>query len=295
MPRSRVPSAEEHEAFVLGEWSGAVGRGDTFDLVLAFDSFNMLHTEDLRRLAKALRGCVKPQSCIVMQWANMPDAAYLETCRSGSPEPTLREAFSTLMRGAVDRASDHGDTLPDHHEMFARLALSQFRASDRRLLLRPVIDFLTNSIVALDPKAESLALKMQKTYALCNTTLFFHSHLQEGVGLKQLDVQRVNRNKTIGGRLSSVLGSSCFGRMRQTQRRRCDLVADSCPTTPPTPARRRVFAFPQRSLGICDFLRRSRPRTSAEAARVEPRRQSITANVKTEELGCLAVRIRPGS
>lgn len=189
-----VPSAEEHEAFVLGEWSGAVGRGETFDLVLAFDSFNMLHTEDLRRLVKALRSCVKPQGCIVMQWANVPDAAYLETCRSGNPEPTLREAFSTLMRGAVDGASDLGDTLPDHHEMFARLALSQFRASDRRLLLRPVIDFLTNSIVALDPQAENLALKMQKTYALCNTTLFFHSHLQEGVGLKQLDVQRVNAN-----------------------------------------------------------------------------------------------------
>jgi hypothetical protein len=190
----QVPSIEEHEEFLLGEWSSTLAGAGPFDLVLAFDSFNMLHTEDLRRLINVLHGCVAPHAAIVMQWANVPDAAYLATCRNGSSDPSLRTTFSTLMRSAVrDTAAVDRDALPlDHHEMFARLALSQFRTSDRRLLMRPVIDFLSNTIVALDPDAESLALKIQKTYALCNTTLFFHSRLQGMCALRQMEARRVD-------------------------------------------------------------------------------------------------------
>lgn len=183
---------EEHETFLLGEWRGVCPHAEGFDLVLAFDSFNMLHTEDLRHLVKQLRQCVRTDACIIMQWANVPEAVYLQTCKGGATHPTVPEAVRALIRSGGNGASGNGKEPLDHHELFARLALSQFRTTEQRLTLRPVVDFLTNSIVVLDSESEQVAQKIQKTYALCNTTLYFHPHLRDGVGLKQLDVQRLN-------------------------------------------------------------------------------------------------------
>ena len=152
----------------------------------------MLHNEDLRHLVRQLRHCVKRDACIIMQWANVPEAPYLQTCKGGATHPTVPEAVKALIRAAGNGNSGNGKEPLDHHELFARLALSQFRSTEQRLTLRPVVDFLTNSIVVLDSKSEQVAQKIQKTYALCNTTLYFHPHLQDGIGLKQLDVQRLN-------------------------------------------------------------------------------------------------------